>query len=80
MVLAGDKVLLAGFIDAIDPKDPWARIEGRQGGELRMISVPDGKPLVRVNLESTPVWNGMAAADNKVFISLKNGKLICMGQ
>ena len=31
-------------------------------------------------LQTLPVWNGMAAAHERVFVSLKNGKLICMGE
>ena len=80
MVIANDKALLAGWVDKIDPSDAWAKIEGRQGGELRMVSMADGSELAKVQLESIPVWNGMAAADEKIFISLKNGKVICLGE
>jgi len=80
MVIAGEKVLLAGFIDAIDPVDPWAKIEGRRDSVLQILSKNDGKELYRYSLETLPVWNGMAVANKRVFISLKNGKLVCMGR
>jgi hypothetical protein len=70
---------LAGFIDAIDPADPWANIEGRKGSVLWILSQQDGMALTQYSLETLPVWNGMAAANERLFVSLKNGKLICMG-
>ena len=80
MVVTEKKLLVAGFMDAIDPKDPWANIEGRKNSVLWILSKQDGTILERHNLETLPVWNGMAAANGKVFISLKNGKLVCMGE
>ena len=79
MVLVENKLLVAGFKEPVDPDDPWARIEGREGGVLCLLSNLDGSKLAEYQLETLPVWNGMAAANEKIFISLKNGKLICMG-
>jgi hypothetical protein len=80
MVLAGKKLLLAGFIDAIDPADPWAKIEGRKDAVLWVLSKKNGSKLAQYSLETLPVWNGMAAANGRVLISMKNGKLVCMGR
>ncbi|MFC1497419.1 PQQ-binding-like beta-propeller repeat protein [Verrucomicrobiota bacterium] len=80
MVLAEKKVAIAGFMDEIDPADPWGGIEGRKGGVLWILSRADGKKLFEYSLETVPVWNGMAAANEKTFISLKNGTLICIDQ
>ena len=80
MVLANDKLLLGGFADAIDPADPWARIEGRKDSTLWILSKKDGGKLAEYGLETLPVWNGMAAANGRLFISLKNGELICLGE
>ncbi len=80
MVLAGNKLLLGGFADAIDPADPWARIEGRKNSTLWILSKQDGGKLAEYGLETLPVWNGMAAANRRLFISLTNGKLICLGE
>ena len=80
MVIAGKKLLLAGFVDAIDPTDPWANIEGRKGSALWLLSKKNGRTLSQYSLETLPVWNGMAAANRKVFISFRNGRLACMGR
>jgi len=46
---------------------------------LRVYSTKDGGRIAEYKLESEPVWDSAAAADGKLFLSLKNGKLICMG-
>ena len=80
MVVTQNKLLVAGFVDAIDPEDPWAKIEGRKDSVLMLLSKQDGHLLSEHPLETLPVWNGMAAANGKIIISLKNGKLVCFGQ
>ena len=80
MVVTENKLLVAGFTEAIDPADPWANIEGREGSVLWVLSKQNGRKLAEYRLETLPVWNGMAAANGKIFISLKNGKLICLGK
>ena len=79
-MVAADKMLfVAGFPDQIDPKDPWATFEGRRGGVLRAVSSADGKTQAEYALESPPVWNGMAAADEKLYLSLTDGSILCFG-
>jgi hypothetical protein len=80
MVLTNKKLLVAGFELEIDPADPWGKIEGRKGGVLRVLSKENGTTISEFPLETLPVWNGMAAANEKIFISLKNGKIICVGK
>ncbi len=96
MVLSGDKLYIAGPADVVDeeealrrPGDPGmlAKLEeqneilrGGKGGLLWVVSARDGKVLARYKLESPPVWDGMAAADNKLYMSTVNGKILCFGQ
>jgi outer membrane protein assembly factor BamB len=80
MVVTEEKLLVAGFRDIIDSADPWANLEGRKNAALWMLSKENGSKLTEYPLETLPVWNGMAAANGNIFVSLKNGKLICLGQ
>jgi len=50
---------------------------GIEGG-LTVISTADGEILARMPLEK-PIWDGMAAAGGKLFVSTQNGDVICMG-
>ncbi len=48
-------------------------------GTLTSLSTENGEILFQMNLEA-PIWDGMAAAYNKLYLSTANGKLICLGQ
>ena len=78
MVLTGDSVIAAGAPDVIAPGDPWRAFEGRTGGKLTIRSRSDGSETGTYDLPSPPVHDGMAAARGKLFISLQNGKLLCL--
>ncbi|KKK88241.1 hypothetical protein LCGC14_2745150, partial [marine sediment metagenome] len=50
---------------------------GRKPAELRVISLQDGKVRATHELAAFPAYNGMSAAGNKLFISTREGKLLC---
>ena len=45
---------------------------------LQVYSTDDGKRTSEYKLEGDPIFDGAAAAYGQLFISLKNGKLVCM--
>jgi len=89
MVLASDHLIVAGTPDLGEkaseglffknPAEAVDAFEGRKGGLLCIVSAADGKTLAEYKLEQPPVFDGMSAAGGKVFVSLKNGNVICMG-
>ena len=48
--------------------------------ELRVMSTADGKQSAKYKLDCEPVFDGMAAAYGRLYIPLKNGKIVCMGR
>jgi len=70
LVVAGGTVFAAGPPDKKDAV----------GGELWAFNKLDGKKLASLTLEAEPVYDGMAAARGRLYISLKNGKLACYGE
>ena len=80
MALAGDQLYLAGPPDIVDPEDPHGAFEGRKGGVLRVISSETGRTMEAYKLDSPPVFNGIATAQDMVFLTLKNGDLVCLGR
>ncbi len=50
---------------------------GSEGG-LTAISAADGKTLSKTKLPA-PLWDGMAAAGGRLFVSTRDGKLLCLG-
>ena len=79
MVLAGDTLILAGTPDQVPKDDPYAAFDGRIGATLWTVSVGDGKKLAEHKLDSPPVFDGMAAANGRVYLSTTDGTLRCLG-
>jgi outer membrane protein assembly factor BamB len=76
IVLADQKLFLAGWDDVNLPDDPFAPIEGRNGGKLVEVSPEDGNQIASYDLEAPPVFDGMIAANGKIYIALMNGKVL----
>ncbi len=80
MVKAGDTLFVAGAPDVFDPKDPYAAFEARKGAQVVAVSAKDGKKLSETPLEYPPVFDGMIAANGRLFISTRDGQVLCMGK
>jgi len=94
MVAAGDHLFVAGHPDFIDerrafrlPDDPEVQeqlkrqaeaLEGRHGGLLWVVAKTDGSPAVRYRLASPPVFDGLAAAGGRLFLSALDGSVQCL--
>lgn len=94
MALCKDIVLVAGppnFVnerqvyrlpDAPATKEAIQRqaeaLEGKHGGVLWALSKTDGKLLARYALDTIPVFDGLAAAGGKLFVSTVDGRLLCL--
>jgi len=75
MVLVGKTLFLAGTEEA----DTLAALETNKGAHLCVVSPENGKKLAEYNLESQPVFDGMAAANGRLYLVSNNGKIICFG-
>ncbi len=78
MVLAGGTLLVAGPPDVVPKEDPYEAFDGRMGASLWTISVADGKKLSEYKLDSPPVFDGMAVAKGRVYVSTADGSLRCL--
>ncbi len=93
MVLAGKTLFVAGPPDIIDEQqafrqinDPTvvqnlaeqaAALDGEKGALLLAVSAADGKELARYDLDSPPVFDGMAAAQGRLYMTTINGEVLC---
>jgi outer membrane protein assembly factor BamB len=74
MVLAGKTLFAAG-----------PEVDAQSGGfgkgaMLLAVSAADGAELARYPLDSAPVFDGMVAANGRLYISTVNGNLTCFGR
>ncbi|NQT83846.1 PQQ-binding-like beta-propeller repeat protein [bacterium] len=93
MVLAGGTLFVAGPPDVIDeqqafrqindPKvrrslaDQVAALNGKKGALLLAVSAADGKNLAQYDLDSPPVFDGMAAAGGQLYMATIKGEVVC---
>jgi outer membrane protein assembly factor BamB len=55
--------------------DRW---QGRKGGKVVVYATADGALLAECPLPSPPVWDGMAAAGGKLYVSARDGRVYCV--
>jgi outer membrane protein assembly factor BamB len=95
MVLADKTLFVAGPPDLVnedqaatsldDPKVQAKIIEqgeaydGHKGAIISAVLAANGKGLASYRLASMPVFDGMAAADGKLYLSTTDGKVLCLG-
>jgi len=79
MVLAGKNLFVAGPPDVVPKDDPLAAFEGRKGGALWTVSAADGKIAARTQLDAPPAFDGLIAADGRLFLSTSDGRVLCFG-
>ena len=80
MVLAGGRLFVAGPPDVVDPKDPLGAFEGRKGGLLYVVDGAKGQRLAEHQLPSSPVFNGAAAANGRLYVVGEDGSITCFGK
>jgi len=95
MVLADDNIFIAGLPDLVNEEEAQERLEdpgikkklaeqsaaleGKKGSFLWAISKSDGEKLTEYKLDSMPEWDGMAAANGRLYFSTVDGKIVCLG-
>lgn len=82
LLLAGDTLFAAGWPDAVTVMGlaPTNTPERElQDPKLWAVSTEDGSTVAEYDLDGIPVFDGAAAADGCLFMSLDNGKVICFG-
>ncbi len=59
--------------------DHVAAFEGRKGALLMAVSKQEGKTLAAYRLDSPPVFDGLIAADERLFAATMDGQVLCLG-
>jgi outer membrane protein assembly factor BamB len=93
MVLAKETLFVAGPADIVDEEKAFASfadtqtqkklarqafvLDGDQGAILRSISTRDGKTICELKLDALPVFDGMAAANRRLYLTMKDGTIGC---
>ncbi|MFO7905156.1 MAG: PQQ-binding-like beta-propeller repeat protein [Pirellulaceae bacterium] len=79
MLLAGDRLLLAGAPDPSHGKKlSVAALEGGEGGLLECRSASSGERLSGIQLDAMPVFDGLIAAGGRLYLSNIEGEVVCI--
>jgi hypothetical protein len=92
MTVAGNKLFVSGPPDLVDerqafhnPDDPdiqarlkrqAAAYEGSEGGELWVVDKANGNVVTRYALKTIPVFDGMAAAGDSLYLATTDGCIL----
>jgi hypothetical protein len=80
MVKAGDHLFVAGPPDVFDAERPFAALDGNTAAVLLGLSAENGETLFETELESPPVFDGLIAANECLYLSLENGSVACLSK
>ena len=94
MVLANERLFIAGPRDVVDEKQMWGRsnervfrekmeeqaawLRGAHGGFLQIFSKKDGAKLAEHKLESLPAFDGLVAAGGSLYMASQDGSIVCL--
>ncbi|NQT40594.1 MAG: PQQ-binding-like beta-propeller repeat protein, partial [Planctomycetes bacterium] len=76
MVRCGE-MLFIGTTNRLDSSEPLA--ESGAEGRIQVVSSTSGQALGNLPLDAPPVWDGMAAAGGRLFVSTRDGAIVCLG-
>lgn len=78
MILAADRLLLAGPPDLEDPAENLAAIQGRRKAKLLVLRTEDGTTEATYSLDSPPIYDGIASVDGNLYICNMEGQVTCL--
>ena len=79
MALADNSLFVAGTPVVFPSDDLHKAYEGRMGGVLWAVSAQTGEKMAETKLSAAPAWDGIAVANGRLYISLEDGSVVCLG-
>ena len=79
MVLAGERLYLAGPPDLGAGAEAADAIRGRKGARFWVVSAADGTTLSEMEMEKAPVFDGLIAAFGRLYMASRDGTIVCLG-
>ncbi|MCD6394070.1 MAG: PQQ-binding-like beta-propeller repeat protein [Planctomycetes bacterium] len=83
LVRTAETLLIAGMptLPQKDPKpEDYARFQGQKNGLLMLVNANDGTKQAVCTLDAPPVWDGLAVAAKRIYISRADGTIECLAQ
>ncbi len=79
MLVAQDRLYLAGTPDLLPGWTAHEAMIGKRGATFRVVSTSDGTTLSEFSMKEAPVFDGLIAAGDRLFMATMDGTLVCLG-
>jgi len=79
MLLAREHLYLAGPPDLSPEDGAYEAMIGKRGAKFRVVSTSDGSALAEFDMKEVPVFDGLIAAGDRLYMCTMEGTLICFG-
>ncbi len=56
-----------------------AALQGAQGALLLVVNIDSGEVESALKLDATPAWDGLSGAQDQLFLSTSDGRVVCLG-
>jgi outer membrane protein assembly factor BamB len=80
MLLAREHLYLVGPPDLPPDEGAYEAMIGKRGAVFHVVSTADGATLAEFTMQEVPVFDGLIAAGDRLYMSTMEGTLICLGQ
>ncbi len=80
MVLARDRLYLCGPPDLPAGEGAYEAMIGKRGASFRVIATADGATLAQFEMDEVPVFDGLIAAQGRLYMATLEGTVICFGE
>jgi outer membrane protein assembly factor BamB len=77
MIKAGKHLVIGGFLHSETAIHAYGKPIEEKGAVIQ-VAADTGKIVSRIDLDSPPVFDGLAAANGKLYLSCEDGSVICL--
>jgi hypothetical protein len=77
MLKSGKHLFLGVMPVETQQSDTHAGYTSAKGAAIWVVTASDGAKVTEYKLESEPVWDGMAASNGRLFVSMADGSVSC---
>ena len=79
MLLARDRLYFVGPPDLPPEGGAYEAMIGKRGAVFQVVSTADGGKLAEFEMKEVPVFDGLIAAGERLYMATMEGTLICLG-
>ncbi len=79
LLLAREHLYLVGPPDLAPDEGAYEAMIGKRGSRFRVVSTANGATLAEFEMKEVPVFDGLIAAGERLYMSTMDGTVVCLG-